>query len=323
MASTEHVPSFAELEYDTPLYRTADRPVRPGRSVRGRRPGRGGAAPASRAVDPRLLPDQARRRNPRRLPRLPRAALERARPDEGRHPVRPRGLARRVRCARRLDDVEVRAPAAALRRREGRRPLQPARAQPDGARAPHAPLHLGAASVHRPTGGHPGAGHGDERADDGLDDGHVLDAARPRGPGDRDGQADLDRRLRLPARGDGGGGRDGRRARLRAPRLETRRAALRRAGIRERRRDRRPGARRPRRDRRRRLGRLGRRPRPGRARHPDDERVRPGARVARGLGDRRRGSRTRSCSSWSATSSSLLPARTSSTPTTRRASAAG
>ena len=44
--------------------------------------------------------------------------------------------------------------------------------------AAHAPLHLGAAAVHRPAGGHPGAGHGHERADDGLDDGHVLDAAR-------------------------------------------------------------------------------------------------------------------------------------------------
>ena len=76
--------------------------------------------------------------------------------------------------------------------------------------------------VHRPAGGHPRAGHGDERADDGLDDGHVLDAARPRGARDRDGQADLDRRLGVPARGDRRGRRDGRRARLRAPRLEAR-----------------------------------------------------------------------------------------------------
>ena len=46
------------------------------------------------------------------------------------------------------------------------------------ARAADAPLHLRAAADHRPAGGHPGAGHGDRRADDGLDDGHVLDAAR-------------------------------------------------------------------------------------------------------------------------------------------------
>ena len=39
-----------------------------------------------------------------------------------------------------------------------------------------------------------------ERADDGLDDGHVLDAGRPRRAGDRHRQADLDRRLGLPAR---------------------------------------------------------------------------------------------------------------------------
>ena len=58
-----------------------------------------------------------------RLPRLPRPALERARADEGRHPLRPARLARRVRGARDVDDLEVRAPAAAVRRRQGRRPL--------------------------------------------------------------------------------------------------------------------------------------------------------------------------------------------------------
>ena len=61
-------------------------------------------------------------------------------------------------------------------------------------------------------------------------------------PGDRDREADLDRRLGLPARGDGRGRRDGRRARVRAARLAARRAAVRRAGLRERRRDRRSRA---------------------------------------------------------------------------------
>ena len=44
-----------------------------------------------------------------RLPPVPRAALERAGAHQGRDPLRPRGLAGGVRRARRLDDVEVRA----------------------------------------------------------------------------------------------------------------------------------------------------------------------------------------------------------------------
>ena len=128
-------------------------------------------------------------------------------------------LARRVRGARDVDDVEVRAAAAAVRRREGRRPLRPARAVAGGARAHHAPLHVRARRHHRPEDRHPRAGHGDERADDGVDDGHVLDAAGLRGAGDRHRQADLDRRLDLPARGDRRRRRDGDRARVRAARL--------------------------------------------------------------------------------------------------------
>ena len=50
-----------------------------------------------------------------------------------------------------------------------------------------------------PEEGHSCSGHGHERADDGLDDGHVLDADRVRGAGGRDREADLDRRLGLPA----------------------------------------------------------------------------------------------------------------------------
>ena len=66
----------------------------------------------------------------------------------------------------------------------------------------------------------PGARHGHRRADDGLDDGHVLDAGRSRRPGDRHGQADLDRRLRLPRRGDRRRRGDGDRAGVPAARLE-------------------------------------------------------------------------------------------------------
>ena len=222
-----------------------------------------------------------------------------------------------------LDDVEMRAAAPAVRRRERRRPLQPARDVARRARAPHAAVHVRAPAVHRPAGGHPRAGHGDERADDGLDDGHLLDAARPRGAGDRDRQADLDRRLRVPPRGDGRRRRDGDRARLRAPRMAPVRAALRRAGLRQRRRHRGAGARRPRRNRDRRLRRLRRRARRRRARHPDDERATPASTARSRAGRRARVSRTRSCSSSSATSSCSRLARTRSTATTPRAFAAG
>ena len=94
-------------------------------------------------------------------------------------------------------------------------------------------------------------------------------------PGDRHGQADLDRRLAVPARGDRRRRRDGRRARVPAARLGPRRAALRRAGLRQRRRHRR--------DRAAREGRDASSPSPtsraactrrSRARHPDAARVR-------------------------------------------------
>ena len=194
--------------------------VRPGRPTRGHPPRHRRAAAVPRAGVHRQLPRPARLRPARRLPGLPRPALERARPDEGRHSLRLRGQPRRMRRARGLDDLEVRAAAPPLRRRQGGRALQPARDVAGRARAADPPLHVGAAADHRPAGGHPRAGHGDERADDGVDDGHVLDADGPRRPGDRDREADLDRRLRVPSRGDGRRRRDDDRARLRAARLE-------------------------------------------------------------------------------------------------------
>ena len=65
----------------------------------------------------------------------------------------------------------------------------------DELQARHPPVHRRAPADHRPAAGHPRARHGHGRADDGLDDGHLLDAGRPRRPGDRHRQADLDRRL--------------------------------------------------------------------------------------------------------------------------------
>ena len=86
------------------------------------------------------------------------------------------GVARRVRRARVVDDVEVRAAAAAVRRREGRHPLRPWRALAARARAADPPLHVRARARDRTADRHPCTRHGDERADDGVDDGHVLDA---------------------------------------------------------------------------------------------------------------------------------------------------
>ena len=57
--------------------------------------------------------------------RLPRDAQHRARAVEGRHPLPPGRHARRGQGARDVDDLEVRAHGAAVRRREGRRRLRP------------------------------------------------------------------------------------------------------------------------------------------------------------------------------------------------------
>ena len=92
MASTEHVPSFAHLEYDTPLYRTAiaqfdqavpHADVDPGVAERLRHPERSIIVACPVGLDDGTRVD---------LPRLPRAALERHGADEGRDPLRPGGL---------------------------------------------------------------------------------------------------------------------------------------------------------------------------------------------------------------------------------------
>ena len=216
------------------------RAIRGGAHARRRARGRRRAPALSRARGHGQHPRAHGRRSLGRLRRVPRAPLERPRADEGRDPLRPARLARGMRGARDVDDLEVRAPAAPLRRRQGRRPLQP---EGDVARrgaAPDAALHDRAAAGDRPGPRHPRAGHGDERADDGLDDGHVLDAGGLRGAGGRHREADLDRRLRLPHRGDRRRRRDGDRAGLPEARLGPGRAGLRRAGVRQRRRRRRP-----------------------------------------------------------------------------------
>ena len=75
-------------------------------------------------------PGAARRRPPRGLHRLSRAALPGARPGQGRHPLRARRDAGRSARAGLLDDLEVRGGQHPVRRRQGRRDLRSATCSP-------------------------------------------------------------------------------------------------------------------------------------------------------------------------------------------------
>ena len=74
----------------------------------------------------------------------------------------------------------MRARRPALRRREGRRDRRPAQVLDWRARAHHPPLHQRDGSLHRAANRCDGARHGHERADDGVDDGHLFAPGRPR-----------------------------------------------------------------------------------------------------------------------------------------------
>ena len=128
MASTQEALAHAALEWQTPLFRTAlaqfDEAV-PYAGIAEDTAERLRYPERSLIVSCPVRMDDGRRVV---FPgyRVQHSSVARA--DEGRHPLRRGGHARRVRCARGLDDVEVRAAAPSLRRREGRRALQPARA---------------------------------------------------------------------------------------------------------------------------------------------------------------------------------------------------
>ena len=77
-----------------------------------------------------------------------------------------------------VDELEMRADGSALRRRQGRHRLRSGQAVRRRTGAADAALHAGNDSVHRPAGGCDGARPGHQRADHGVDDGHLL---RPRG----------------------------------------------------------------------------------------------------------------------------------------------
>ena len=109
---------------------------------------------------------------------VPRAPQRRARPRQGRHPLRLDGLPRRGQGASDVDDVEVRCRERAVRRgqRRGRRRPE-ARSAPAscrtlrGATPPRSRRSSGRTrtSLRRTW---------DERPGDGVDHGHLLDAAR-------------------------------------------------------------------------------------------------------------------------------------------------
>ena len=139
----------------------------------------------------------------RRLPRLPRPALERPRPDEGRRPLRRRGLARRVRRAGHLDDLEVRArcasrtaarraASAATRRSSRIGELQRLTRRFTSELLPIIGPQEDIPAPDMATNEQTMAWMMDTYS---MQIGYAV-------PGDRDRQARLDRRLGLPARGD-------------------------------------------------------------------------------------------------------------------------
>ena len=219
----------------------------------------------------------------------------------------PDAVARRVRGAGDVDDVEVRAARPALRRREGRRALRPAaRSRPTRSSASRAATPPSWSPIIGPDRGHPGARHGHRRARDGVVLRHLLAGGGPRGAGDRDRQAG--RRSAAPT-GAPAGDRPRRRLRARggarAARLAARRAARRDPGLRQRRRGRGGGAARARR-----AGRRGSATSAGAIADPAGLDVPAVARwsrehgIARGLPARRRRSSATRCSSCRATCSS-------------------
>ncbi len=109
----------------------------------------------------------------RGVPGLPRPAQRRARAVQGRRPLPPGRRPGRGARAGGADDVEVRARRHPVRRREGRRAVRSRGDERGRAEPADAPLHAEHLAHPRRDARHPGAGHGHERAHDGVDDGRV------------------------------------------------------------------------------------------------------------------------------------------------------
>ncbi len=108
--------------------------------------------------------------------RLPRAALHCPRSRQRRHPLLAGRDPGRGAGAGQLDDLEVRGGQHSLRRRQGRSHLRPQEYEPRRAGAHDPPLHIGDHRHHRAGEGRSRARHEHQRADHGLDHGHLLDA---------------------------------------------------------------------------------------------------------------------------------------------------
>jgi glutamate dehydrogenase (NAD(P)+) len=142
----------------------------------------------------------------RGLHRLSRAALDRARPGQGRHPLRARCHTRRSTGAGILDDVEVRRGEHPIRRRQRWRHLRSVNILSMGeleriTRRYTAEIieFLG------PETRRARSGHEHERAGDGLDHGHVFHAHAAHGDRGGDGQADGVGRIARAAEATGRG----------------------------------------------------------------------------------------------------------------------
>ncbi len=162
--------------------------------------GRARPHPDAEARRHRFLPDPPRRRHGRGVRGLSGPAPSHARAHQGRYAFRAVGRYRRGRGARDLDELEMRAGRSALWRRQGRdqcRSLHDLQARAGSAVAT---LHAGDDPVRRSPYRRDGAGHGHQRAGDGLVHGYLLDVPGADRHGDRDGKAGCVRRHARPAR---------------------------------------------------------------------------------------------------------------------------
>ena len=194
----------------------------------------------------RLHPDQDGRRLRARLRGLPRAAQPHPRPRQGRHPLSSGRDPGRSQGAGDVDDLEVRRRRHPVRRSEGRRDLRSEEDVPGRTRTHDPPLHQRNPADHRPRARHPGAGRQHQRADHGVADGHVQHEPRLQRAGRHHRQAALDRRIARPQRGHRARMPVRHPGRLEAVRHPAEQPDRRRAGLRQRRRHRRPAAQRSR-----------------------------------------------------------------------------
>ena len=132
--------------------------------------------------------------------RLPRAAQRCPRPQQGRHPLPPRRDDRYRARPGDVDDLEMRRGRHPPGRRQGRRDGRPGHPLDQRKRAPVPRLGGPDVAQHRPAPGRSRPGCRHHPADDGLDDGRILQAGRPVHPRRDHRQTGGRRRLAGPHR---------------------------------------------------------------------------------------------------------------------------